>query len=621
MTKTTSWEPIGPRGVASGLQSDVYTTLRRFLATVRRDKAKALAQDSESDDEEVIAEPSPKKAKLEAWQEDTAGYQVPFVGTAIHDPLAPVAVGEWPTGLLQQCRDEDWLTPAQCKGAHAMKLYLKALREFVAVGRQLDKIPWVVGAMSSERQWIRLVLEIVRAHPHPRSVLRQVNDKTWRYWLRPKVDDEERWKVRKIIFEWLGAILARAEPQVLWITQQAKQHGLLHVSLQQLVEVEPQCEETVGGMLEALRRAMVYQANNVFTREALLNLVQLAKAAPSVESYTSILDAVDSADEEVSMASIESRRLLFLLLGSPSQSPVLGDESLRPHVLRVWTILLDTPTRMLQDFCVHCTLQVDWLLPALLKQLSIPDPSKQAFAWIARMNLFRKLQVAHGSIEVPSHLKKQLLSRALQSKNPLVVFETLKVLVLLVSWRSVVPEAQVLVSLLGRCSVEGSKTEHVVLGLLCDLLRTQSNVSYDWSKLLGKESAVFCSAPLWLQHKILRCLQTLSLEKVRFGPNRALDRSHPFRSYRSPVACHCCVPCCPSRRRSVTRPCTNSAGPWPQACSFQCSTRGAPIQYLRHPCGSIACRWSTSTSSNDSVLIRLVSALETMWMRRIGGTS
>jgi hypothetical protein len=130
--------------------------LRRFVRTVRRERREALYSDchasvfigddeddeekalnireevsKDDDEDEVIPMKGTKKKKLkkdELWKEDSASYNVPFVGTSTASRIIPdyiVEKGQWPTGLLlayiaksplaAEFLHETLLPPALCK--------------------------------------------------------------------------------------------------------------------------------------------------------------------------------------------------------------------------------------------------------------------------------------------------------------------------------------------------------------------------------------------------------------------------------------------------------------------------------------------------------------------------
>jgi hypothetical protein len=108
--------PLGATEFAAALNGDdpnaIYRCLKQFVRSVRRERDKALglnasSQESSSssdDEEETVIHANKKLKKDEAWKQDTAEYNVPFVGTAVSTSakdVGTVVPGEWPTGLLQ----------------------------------------------------------------------------------------------------------------------------------------------------------------------------------------------------------------------------------------------------------------------------------------------------------------------------------------------------------------------------------------------------------------------------------------------------------------------------------------------------------------------------------------
>jgi len=118
MKRTTKPEstPLGATEFAAVLNNNddpraILNALKRFVRTVRKERGLALAveedgpsADSSSSDEEEEngARQTKRFRKDESWKEDTADYNVPFVGTSFaKGDTGKVVVGCWPTGLLQ----------------------------------------------------------------------------------------------------------------------------------------------------------------------------------------------------------------------------------------------------------------------------------------------------------------------------------------------------------------------------------------------------------------------------------------------------------------------------------------------------------------------------------------
>ena len=86
----------------------VLTTLKRFAFQIREERRIALGRPTFIEEHEEVDRghddnhAKKKLKKNESWKEDTAAYNVPFVGTSVSPlTLAAVVRGEWPTGLLK----------------------------------------------------------------------------------------------------------------------------------------------------------------------------------------------------------------------------------------------------------------------------------------------------------------------------------------------------------------------------------------------------------------------------------------------------------------------------------------------------------------------------------------
>ncbi|GAX15438.1 hypothetical protein FisN_8Lh261 [Fistulifera solaris] len=117
MNKRRRFSPLGASEFAAILNGEdpgaIHDALRRFVQTVREERRAAVgdsslevektSESSTSEDEED--KPLQKKQKFrkeDSWKEDTAKYDVPFVGTSVaRGDTSRVVAGEWPTGLLK----------------------------------------------------------------------------------------------------------------------------------------------------------------------------------------------------------------------------------------------------------------------------------------------------------------------------------------------------------------------------------------------------------------------------------------------------------------------------------------------------------------------------------------
>jgi hypothetical protein len=177
--------PLGATEFAATLNGDnpqaILLALRHFTKIIRKERKEALrpkdyeeddddqeagneSDDDESSNSESEENPPAKKFKKdEAWKEDTASYQVPFVGTAVTArDYGTVRKGQWPTGLLEaylqksplavELTSGDMIPPngpihrsliRKKKGRMSRaiyKAYLKALADLVTAALPRDKL-------------------------------------------------------------------------------------------------------------------------------------------------------------------------------------------------------------------------------------------------------------------------------------------------------------------------------------------------------------------------------------------------------------------------------------------------------------------------------------------------
>lgn len=340
--------------------------------------------------------------------------------------------------------------------------------------------------------------------------------------------------------------------------------------------------------------------NDLLSSDVLQHLSDISLCAPplvQVDQVRMVLDGADPSagdnDSSLSFLGIEARHLLWPLLANPTHSPLLqGLQQTASHeghgksssteqaVVRTMCRLLDTHTSTGKLALHNCLLQgiqkTPMLLPSLFQKLSVPDCTKLPLAFLARMRLILQLiqngpspseclpkivaagaEVNAGAIiplVVPVNLKKNLFGKAIQSKNAIIVSETLKVLhcvllrvgslreqhslpkseggsnfwpLLSAKMATILPDIQVLLSTLSRYDLEGEgRAAPIVCGHLAQLLQTCASilpevlqaVKFDWIKLLPSQAELFLGLPVMLQLRLLRTLETLmELPNVRLS--------------------------------------------------------------------------------------------------------
>ena len=358
----------------------------------------------------------------------------------------------------------------------------------------------------------------------------------------------------------------------------------------------------------------------IFSPDVLQNLCDLSLHAPVLSKpdlFQTVLDATDTYTyttttkslSSLEVAAMEARRLLWPLLVDRKRSPLLqwviqlqqqhqgtvvgatvnkqSGQNPANHaeqsLVRAMGRLLDThpaPGRLAWQHCLcHGMAATPTLLPDLFQKLTVPDPNKHPFSFLARLRFISLVVQSDGTtpaaclthlttlgrcvvesnvdpvvrILAPSALKKTVLSKAMQSKNALLVAETLKCLICLIQridtvknsifaeneaedaakfWALLsakvvilLPDLQVLLSTLSRFDLaEGDRAAPVLCGHLCQLLLSYASnlpevilgVKFDWIKLLPVETEIFCRLPATLQVKLLRTLEALlTINKVR----------------------------------------------------------------------------------------------------------
>jgi hypothetical protein len=328
--------------------------------------------------------------------------------------------------------------------------------------------------------------------------------------------------------------------------------GLLFLVFKQGIVVEqPQHAEqpgrrmlcqTMSLLLEAVHGLLLHHDKLVFvrvladvvsSRESLSHLVHLASLAPSLTDYEAVLqcrdeygDSVD-ASLELEQVGIVARRLLFCLLADRSHSPLLALKAIAGQSLvRAMLVLMSSPGVAMQLFLVHCLEVTPQLLEPLFRLLPIPDcssclPFCKTMRFLVRVLRSKATLDENSVMWRPTHLKKQHLTKALQSSNPLVVSAALQFLAQVLKRTSIdavtknhLPEPSAVVRVLasGRWG-DDPKCLAIVAFSACQviprLVQLAGDTSaMDWVKCLVPNNA-FSRSLLWLQHKLLACLEQI----------------------------------------------------------------------------------------------------------------
>lgn len=281
-------------------------------------------------------------------------------------------------------------------------------------------------------------------------------------------------------------------------------------------------------------------------------------------TFRDVLDAADSySGVDLSLAlnhvGVAARRLLFLLLASRDHSPLLlaleGNETSAKNseqvIAKALVLLLDTSKGLeIQRFIFHCVSIASGLMSALFCVLTFPDP-KKTFAFMKKLNFAGRLlqhvplpsKYVPGWDETifPKELKRQHLSKALQTSCPLLVVETTWFMQVALKRYSLfaekaaghtesmdetffqrMPELQVILATISQFCLAKSLASQEVTRCLYEFMRILvlkhppilRSVTFDWSKLIPSDARNFCSTPLHLQITVLKCLREIISIKV-----------------------------------------------------------------------------------------------------------
>jgi hypothetical protein len=347
----------------------------------------------------------------------------------------------------------------------------------------------------------------------------------------------------------------------------------------------------VARLLHSLRTDLMDQPDlihkrtfaDLFSRDAVKNLGDIAAHAPAFTAAITFRETLQAADRYPSLtrlekAGVEARRVLFPLLAVTRLSPFIQSQKVdtkasrtgEQQMVRAMILLLDSHSLEIQRFLLYCVEITPSLFPALFRALLFPD-SKRCASFLSRLNFVSRL-LREGpppalclinmeklvddrrfdqilAVVLPAGLKRATISKAMQSSNPLVVNETLKLLVLALGrFRALkthlenhvkadaldlladafthwLPDLQIVLAALSRfANLSRNKCNVFVVSNICALVQafvsvvpgSVREVKFDWIKLLPDSAEVFCKSPHSIQMTLLRALRdVLVVREVR----------------------------------------------------------------------------------------------------------
>jgi hypothetical protein len=419
--------------------------------------------------------------------------------------------------------------------------------------------------------------QVLRALPH---------ESVWRFLLRPQlpVKGSVREKSRYAALVLTTALTNTADPVVLasiaspGVRDRRLAPGLLYLALKEMAVLSvspPLPEETAeesspsaalcknllaaqGQVLVALRHVLSQVGVEFFSHEIVQQMGKLAVAAPPLSeggTFRSVLEQTDFYDEDdggkvdQQPDVIESRRLLLMLLDQAASRKLRLHASIAVRGLTQLLIGGNAGLEM-RAFVLHCLhTNPFWLLPFV--QSFTVGSNREDFGLLAQINFLSKLmrqgpapQYSRGRLLMTAEevalqilpLKKQSISKALQSTNGVVLSQT--IYLLLHSLRrfakvsgtvpeelradlgkilvNSLPEGKALVKICSRLQDDGPDRHAYLIGLLSELFTElarsfpvfiQSNV--DPSRLLPKDASTFGRMPAFIQWKLLGSLREL----------------------------------------------------------------------------------------------------------------
>ena len=301
--------------------------------------------------------------------------------------------------------------------------------------------------------------------------------------------------------------------------------------------------------------------SDLLSGETLQNLAVTATNAPPLDddrnTFQAVLKSEDTYTEPTLLekVGIEARRILFVLLSDRDKSPFLVRITGRPddkassfHATAVAKAIVHcyeaSPSLQTQNFVLVCLKRTPLLLPAVFRFISMPNQT-QTFVFMSRLRFVARLltegppvsaclqhqQLQQQQLNVlgallPKDLKKPVLVKGLQSKNPLVVSELLKLIVAILSRFGTLdsndttspllvgrlPDLHAILSVRSRFDL-GLPTGQFLMGTVCHVLDAYqehlslNDTKFDWVSLVPPETDKFCSASPLMQIRVLSTIQ------------------------------------------------------------------------------------------------------------------
>lgn len=386
----------------------ILKSMKRFLRTVRLQQQQSrnedIIMDEESDEEEDL-EPKPKKLK-ESWKEDTAAYNVPFVGTAVASAIDIVEVGKWPTGLLQGYISKsplaieftDRFFPGQEFHAKLVQSQRQSLADAIAgsawkiltrlilpentrLHQHLLKttLPVTLKCLPQKQLHDSIVPFLtalaLESKPAARTIARQLNESTIRSLLRPKSEVV-------VLFLQLVVIL---------------QHdGIVGIAFPMAVQHHP--SETIAPLLEYLE-ANMNRSWYFITKDVLRTLCRKRG----------------------------TEKLQKALALNFRQSPLYARKSNEPLLLQLVAHHLLKDSDTVKTVLRHRPRMLESLYQELPQ---LPDHVSNPMGYIATLRTLTMLAKEFTDCcDLPKQFRRQQIIKAVNSPNPVVSYQTMVYLV------------------------------------------------------------------------------------------------------------------------------------------------------------------------------------------------